>query len=392
MGKPRNGTEGTPDEKAQAQPFLSLCVDWLAFGKNCVQGLNDIQDEIIRTFKSHREVRRLRFDYVGVDLACNGMLSSRGSHVKVELPGQALQYVRYALGITDQKLIEWFLKRGFKATRLDAALDCADKAFNPLVAFRYRQRDNVRCESSKLDFDAPGIDPNNPKILPKNGEEMTTIFGSKKSDRWMRIYDKLREMLKKTGEIPTDNEGNELDHLTRIELQCRRKVSNCMAEDICREGVGFIRKAIAGYVSFLDPRDKRQRRRRQIAKWWLRIVGDERRELSLPHVVATPDRSIRWIKKQAAATLRAMRDFAPEKWKDLLENTIAEYDLSKKKERVWSAWAKARKERKALMEELTQIEREDDALWRIQKQIDAQSKTVSDFETDGDDEVSAVGA
>lgn len=359
-------------------PYMATFVDWMTFTKKCVKGFDDILFEVIHTFKSMHEHRRLKYQYEGVDLAMNGSVTSRGCNMKIELPGQALQFARYSLGFTDQRLCEWFLCRGFKSIRLDGSVDTADKALNPLKAWRYSERGNVSCESSLRDFRVPKKREGETGVFPKNGVGMTTYFGSSKSDRFLRIYDKRTEMMMKTGEIATDNEGNELNHLTRIELQNRRKRANAMAEAIARHGVSVIPEVIGDYVKFLDPCDKREKKRKNIAKWWLRIIGDKRRALSVPHVVSSPDQTLRWIKKQVAPTLRLMRDMAPENWKQLMESWIADYEVPAKKERTWATWAHIRAERQALIEDLSRIQWEDDALGRIEKQITADSPSEAE--------------
>jgi len=360
--------------------FMSLSLDWLTFSKSkCIKDLRDIQDEIIRTFKSFREYRRLKHGYEGVDLAVDGVLTTRGSHVVADFPGQAMQYVRYSLGMSDEKVIEWFLSRGFKARRLDGAIDTADKSLNPLVAIRYHQNENVRCEASKWYYQPPGLTAGK-AIFPKRGKGMTVYAGSPKSERRLRIYDKLEEMLLKTGEIPMNEFGEPLEHLTRIELQCRREAAQLLACQILQRGIGVIRPVMAGYLSFLNPRDKRKKRRREVARWWERIVGEERTCLTLPQVVMSPDRSLKWIKKQVLPTLKAMREIAPDKWKALVEDWMPEYELPPATAREWNAWVTARAAYKAATEELIRQEKEDNEEWRVQKLLADASPTEYDEE------------
>jgi len=365
--------------KSGKKPFSSVCLDWLAFTKHCVENQNDVMFEITRTFKTWRERRQFTHGYEGIDLAVDGSLTTRGSHVRVELNGKAMQYVRYGLGFSDEAVLQFFLSRGFEATRLDGAVDSADKALNPLIALRYWQRGNVRCESSTVDFRLPKL-PGGEQIFPKDGAGMTTYFGSRKSERLIRFYDKRFLMLKQTGELPTDLNGEELDHLTRIEMQCRRAQAHLLARQICQYGIRVVPCAIAGYLSFLDPRDSRKRRRRNVARWWERIIGDVRHILSIPHTVSSPDQAMFWIKRQVTPTLKMMREFAPDKFKELLEDWTVDYEAQPARVKKWETWAKIRAERKALLAELEQIEKDDDAMWRVQKQLDASSPTVNDLE------------
>jgi len=374
--KHKNLKQGKLEKK---KPFRSVCLDWLEFRKQCVEDMNDVLFEIRHKFKTFRERRQFKHGYEGIDLAIDGSLTTRGSYVRVELPGQAMQYVRYGLGMKDEAVVDYFLDKGFEARRLDGAVDSAEKALNPLVALRYWQRKNVRCEASTLDFRLPRL-PGGQEIFPKNGAGMTTYFGSRKSERLIRFYDRRFLMLKQTGELPTDLDGQELDHLTRIEMQCRRNTAHLLAQQIRQYGMKCVPMAIAGYISFLDPRDGRKRRRRNVAPWWERIIGDREMVMTLPHTPSSPDQAMLWLKKQVVPTLKLMREFAPDKYKLLQEDWMMDYEPPVTKIKKWDAWAKIRAQRKAELEELIQLEKDDDAMRRVERQIAASSPTVDDLE------------
>jgi hypothetical protein len=350
---------------ATAQPpltnrgvFMSLGLDWLNFSKVCgVTDLHGLAHQIALQFRSDSDFRHLSRGYEGVDVAYKGTLSWRGDHLRVELPALAMQYIRYRLGLTDEQICSWFLERGFSVTRCDAAIDCADKVFNPLVAYRYMQNDNVRCEASCWDYRFSKA-PKSKAIFPKNGKGMTTYAGSRLSDRMIRFYDKLDELSKKTGEVPTDQYGTPLDHLTRIELQCRRKASHALAREVVTNGVGAIKSVIGGYITFLNPRDKRKKRRRSIAPFWERIVGNERRFLTLPQLASSPDSSILWIKHQVVPTLKMMQDMAPDKWKQLLNEWIADYEINPKRLKDWEVWNGQRQARDVEIKDEIEEERQ----------------------------------
>ena len=369
-----------PMQKGGTPPYQSVCLDWLTFSKTAVEHMEKISLEVIRKFKSAREHRYFEYGYEGVDLAAFGTLSTRGSHLRVELNGQAMQYVRYVLGIGDQDVCQWFLNRGFNATRADGAVDSADKSLNPLIAFRYRQRGNTRCEASRCYFRLPKLSEGEP-IFPKDGKKMSTYFGAESSERRIRIYDKLGQMIQTTGEVATDQYGQELDHLTRIEMVCRRVAAQMMVQQVCQHGLGVIRELIAGYLSFLDPRDKRKKRRRNVANWWTRIIGEKRSVLILPHAVSSPDQAMLWIKRQVTPTLRMMRDMAPDKFKELLETWVVEYESSPQRQKTWKVWADIREQRKNALAELIRVEADDNEAWRIEKMLAAASPTVNEEET-----------
>ena len=378
LGKRKNHEKRTTPCPSNSRVFMSLGVDWLTFYKpGCVTNLRDISDEIIHTFGSRREPRILTREYEGVDLAIYGVIAARGSSLKVDFPGQALQHIRYSHGMSDVATCDWFLKRGFKATRTDGAMDCADTQLNPLIAYRYMQNGHVRAEASKWDYRFDKT-PLGKQIFPKHGKGMTTYIGSAKSEKRIRIYDRIANLLAKGGEIPVDWNGNELTHLTRVEMQCRRESAHMLACEVVRRGIGVIRPIIGGWVSFLNPRDTRKHRRREVTPWWQRIVGEERRFLTLPQVVADPDRSIKWIKKQVIPTLKAMRVHAPEKWNELVEDWMADYELRAETDEIWKGWAKDRQIRREELDKLIQSEKEDDENWRVEKLLAAASPTVNE--------------
>lgn len=348
--------------------FRSLGVDYMTWSKvGVVKGFRDQLDEIRRTFKSVGESRGFGKGYYGVDLAVNGCLAWRGSCILADFKGSAMQVLRHNLGFTDEQSVRWFLDRGFKATRLDICLDTSDRRLNPLRAYRAYQNGLVRCEASYWDWDCDPKWRRQREIFPKDGKGMTTYIGSRKSERYIRMYDKLTESLSKHGEIPMDEAGNELDHLTRIEFQNRRKVAHSVVLSLDKRGLRVIPEIVAGYVTFLSARDSRARRRKREASWWTDIVGSDRSYVNQLHEVSSPERSIHWIKSQVVPTLKLMQRHTPDEFKKLMEDSLLEYEPRPLPDATWQAFAERKAKRKAELAEMRQSERDDFVIADFQK-------------------------
>ena len=336
--------------------FRSIGVDWLSWSKlGVVENFHDLLREIACKFKTTREKAYANRGFRGVDLAGHGVLAWRGSQVLVHFPALALQYIRHRLDISDIENCRWFLNRGFKSTRIDIVVDSADKRFSPLIGLKYRENGNTRSEASR--WKPIYGDEDEGKI--KTGVGMTLRIGSPKSERWMRIYDKKTELMKHSGEIPLDHEGNELDHLTRLEMQNRRKVAHEVALAVAVCEYPIIPKIIGGYVSFLSNRDNRQRRRKRIAKWWADIIGEEKFFIQGLHTVSTPDRALKWIKTQVVPTLKAIKVYLPDEYKSLKSDLVDDYELRESRANIWAAHAQGKAKAKAARESIERFERDE---------------------------------
>ena len=371
-------TEGDTPTPTNRWVFKSCGVDYLTLSKpRSIKDFHDVIRDVVKTYRSNREITTGHRGYRGWDLACYGNITWRGSDIKVNLPGAALQFVRHNLKQSSQDTCRWFLDRGFKATRIDLSLDTADKRFNPLKAWRYKQRDLVRCEASRWDWDA------DPKLklkhaLPPNGKGMTTYVGSPLSDRRLRIYDKVTELLHKGGEIATDDQGNELGHLTRIELQCRREAAQATIKAVNVDGPAVTPELIAYFITFLSPRDDRKRRRKRAAMWWEDIVGKERLCLDRLAAATEPEKSIQWVRKQVAPTLKLMKKHMPEQYEKFLTDDIPECQVRDLQDSKWEAAAKIKADKKTQLANMVEYERDERVIADLQKYLAESAKTVNE--------------
>jgi hypothetical protein len=177
----------------------------------------------------------------------------------------------------------------------------------------------------------------------------------------------VTEALQKSGEVLTDEAGNEIPHLTRLEMQYREAPAAKTAELIGTKGLGVIPKLIAGYVSFLSNRDSRTAKRKRLASWWTRIVGDDREYMQLLRGTATPDDSIAWIQRQVLITLKLIKEKAPDDWEKLMTKQIEDVEVQPLVRKKWCAWATARDQRKKAQNDFDQYERDERVLAEIRK-------------------------
>jgi len=342
----------------------ALGIDWSTWSKpNCNNMLLVEVGEVLRQFRTNNEKAWWGHGYTGWDVASYGSCVWRADSVLVDLPGRAMEYIRHFLKIPDRSVCQWFIERGFKATRLDLALDTEERNFNPFVALKAWHRGLVRCYAQRWDFRLSQLQPGKP-ILPPDGKGMTTYVGSPRTGRRLRIYDKVTEALEKHGEVLTDGNGREIPHLTRLELQHRDEAAAKAARLLASEGLDIIPELIGDYVAFLSHRDPRQRERKRVASWWQRIVGNKKRPLELARGAATPDDSIFWIKKQAVITLKLIQEKAPDIWERIRE-LVNDAEVRAGTQSKWNAWAVARNQRKAEAKEAAELEHEERVLDEI---------------------------
>lgn len=148
------------------------------------------------------------------------------------------------LGLPHEEMIAYIAANGFRVTRLDFAIDVYDPDADPLELLRAWRSGNLTSgarqvanyTSSKFDADA------------KLHDAGTVYFGSRSSDRQLRVYDKASQMGKS---------GN----WTRIELVVRHERANALLSAMISHGIRYAgQAAIRDYVNY----DR--------AHWWNRAT------------------------------------------------------------------------------------------------------------------------
>jgi hypothetical protein len=129
------------------------------------------------------------------------------------------------------------------------------------------------------------------------GDMETLIIGKRTSSRFMRVYNKRADLLKRT--------GVDVGHLTRFELECKGPAGTKVLRLVADKGATVIPGVFRGWISFKDPNDTNPRKdRRPDVDWWGRMVGDSTPVvLGLTRGATQPESTLRWIKKGVAKSL-----------------------------------------------------------------------------------------
>lgn len=155
--------------------------------------------------------------------------------VMVTLTGRDLAGMREA-GFSDRALLEFIHKTGGQTTRIDFAIDVIDGSVTPdefgavVDGGELQARSKKRLRWSSKDG---------------NGEEAVTVqFGSRESERCLRVYDKAKEQ-KVSGDV------------IRFELetkgrQARALVRSMVAHGIQKTGKQAMRNFMSGNTSYWD--------------------------------------------------------------------------------------------------------------------------------------------
>jgi hypothetical protein len=261
----------------------------------------------------------------------------------VDLPGQAMEYIREELGFPDCLVILMFRRLGFKVTRLDAAMDCYDTTVNPQMVYDHTEiKDSTVTHAKKLKIDQSGLRFGERR--PTDGRYMTLYIGSRSCERFMRVYDKRGEKWVKTGE--------DFPHCTRFELEHKGDAAEEAAKLIEAKGNAIIPNLLSGFVDFLAlPRgkvDKNKSRRRRRTAWWARMVeGGMRIVLHLQRGAATPEKTLAWLKDGAGKSIALAKTVGV--W------PAVEAEAARKKEKLLSS--DIRRWRYALRDQVAGIQR-----------------------------------
>jgi hypothetical protein len=136
-------------------------------------------------------------------------------------------------------------------------------------------------------------------------------FGSRRSDAYLRVYNKALERI----EAGEDDPG----HWVRVELELKRSRADAVAHLYANreEGAFFAELAgvVRGYIEFKEPNGGDSNRRRwPVAGWWLRFLeGAEKARLTVREAVKrTVDHVREWIAKQVAPSLAVVVEYMGE--------------------------------------------------------------------------------
>jgi len=243
------------------------------------------------------------YGYQAVDVAGYGRVmwksrrDGRGYDVLIDLSGQAMEYIRETLVYPAELLINVMHRLGFKVTRCDVALDCYDHAVTMKTVLDHMQLAGGTVTHAQTFNVVQGKTPIGQK-MSEDGRGMTIYIGNRQSSRFGRIYDKKAEKHAKT--------GDDIAHCTRFELESKAEAADAVASRIANRGLGEIPSLIATFIDFVEPEDigsDSNKARRTRVGWWKRLVDKDREPLGLKKGMATPQRTVRWLKEQVSKAI-----------------------------------------------------------------------------------------
>ena len=309
----------------------SVGIDWLDFTFRRIAGSHEA-DELIKEFElvTGKSVEfapgRPTFNGIQWDGSGSGqdgiMIWYRAPHeddfgecqpakLKIALPGRALAGVDlYALG---QWLVMAGDSRELDCTRMDICLDDHDKIIKLRRINEARELGHFFNASYSERIESC-----------KRGEiiGVTLYFGSKSSDKRLRIYDKTIESKGKT-------QGN------RWEAQFRRKMAyqafSQWLETVPRGSAAvsrLLQNIVLGVIDFRERGDDdADRTRCPRCAWYsflLEHLGSNPARIVVKKIQQTAQRSVNWIRKSVAPTLLSLRSILGDDFKIFLKASINE--------------------------------------------------------------------
>lgn len=318
---------------------LTACVDWLQVTFKTIQNPYDVIDLLgleHTDFTSFETGKygfsfHLRYGHIAIYFGENF------DFVHLEMTGQGCrEYEEY-------KKHDWSVFIGMillldvNITRLDLAIDDKKGYFSFSTIKKKIKEEQVRSKFKSA------------RILEEfqlsDGQTLgtTVYFGSPQSMIQVRMYDKLKEKLKKGQPV---DEG--LKKWIRTEIQLRDERAYIAAKIISENQDADLGSHIAGilkrYITFVDRSSDSNKSRWPISKFWDKFLGDVQ---ELPLTLIAPDSSIQktetWIDKSVVASLDTLleaHDYNP----NFIVSLIQEGGKKRKKKHE-NMLARFRKER-----------------------------------------------
>lgn len=307
------------DVRANLSNGLQVCIDWLAFTVTDLQTVHDVSEFMGFNLVQFSQAPRgamgyktmYRLDGYPVSILCDGA-DDMGIHVNISGSAVAHCVAAYrnklseptpfdgaALLVEDftetalSKFLEDILKIGH-ITRLDLAIDDKgkDQYFSCEDIQGYLMADQVVSKFRKWHTD----------IDYKFGGEIigyTIYMGSRKSDVFLRVYDKRLEQAAKDPEHAPD------EPWTRWELELKDDRA-CMAAKMLVQGQtmgSVIVGILSNYVRIVENDNENQSRRSVLPRWQQFIDGVKKVSLYIPPVPKTLEDKRMWIDNQALCTI-----------------------------------------------------------------------------------------
>lgn len=220
------------------------------------------------------------YGYIDMMVGTGGLIilsDSRQTHHHIILPGRWLTEV----GQKALKLLPWILSNSGKLTRIDIACDDFTETPNPRtlreycndgqLVTRFRRRTSLESHSDN---------------------SITNYFGSMKSERFIRVYDKTKET---KGKIIA----------TRWEIVMRNEYAQQCAQKITQDNIKTVFKGtLLSLLNFRTPTTENRESRRKQMPWYKDFIGNvEKAEYTQYEPVVTLSKMEHWLQKQVSRTL-----------------------------------------------------------------------------------------
>lgn len=266
-----------------------------------------------------------RYNNVSIKVPAPTDCLTQGFNVEMTSQGIAWYLSRRPVGYTlvdlMKKLRDLVNEGGYSLnySRVDFAVD--DKIVDGQEREKLLDLDVIIDSARKKEYSSlfrrankEGLDFNISEDISKKGFGGRTLyFGNRKSNTFLRIYDKLAEQYEKNkNDSKAISELFSVNHWVRFELEFKDKSANklvalmlsCSAERFQQH----IPKVINTYIRFVN-NDDSCISRCSLKDWWLKFIGTAERAKFTSQVYTTNalSRSLRWIAR-IATTLRAVED------------------------------------------------------------------------------------
>src|SRR5690349_20245714 len=87
---------------------IAVGIDWSTWSKpRCGKTFDELQKEVFGKFKTMGDKAWGGHGYKGHDLATYGNCCWRGDDMLVDLPGRAMEFIRYYLKMADKDVCKW---------------------------------------------------------------------------------------------------------------------------------------------------------------------------------------------------------------------------------------------------------------------------------------------
>jgi hypothetical protein len=266
-----------------------MTLDWLAFTLPFDDGLKSA--EFLFGELTPRPVGTKGYSH-SAELPCGGVVSWSPERpeqkVHVELGGRGLgRAAELDASLKDIKhVLKWIQDVDGVITRVDFALDDRAGRLSLDVIGEHVDQELLTSRWRK-----------GRKILATlAGQGRTFEFGSRRSDCFLRIYDKQAEQLDKGKDDPGE--------WVRVELELKREKANEVVGRYIQEGVAFVVGLLRGLIEFKERGEDQTKTRWATCAWWGAFLEwAEKARLSLPKVQPSVERSMAWMDAQWPRTI-----------------------------------------------------------------------------------------